>query len=335
MKARYSLLMEYTNKVAGDFANTSDSLANQQRILTARLDDAQATIGGALVPVLESLLNIVTPVLDAFTALPDDLQQVIATAGLLAVGMKSASTALQGFGISASTANKMARGLGVTIGAGLLVLNQYTTAKNQVAAASDRVKEALDAETGAVTENTDNLIRQQLMTGELGKAMEMLGLDVDLATEAIMGNDDAAYEFIDTINKADEELVGLGDGFKSLFTSEMQNIDAVRIVRREYKGMRVGFRDARDEADRLNEELDDTNVIIGRVDASATELVPSVYDVKAAIQQGSKALEEQITLNEELESALDGDDKGEWIDGAYHSKLDGVNVVCTPETRCY
>lgn len=37
----------------------------------------------------------------------------------------------------------------------------------------------------------------------------------------------------------------------------------------------------------------------------------------------------------ELESALDGDDKGEWIDGAYHAKLDGVDVVCTPETRCY
>ena len=37
----------------------------------------------------------------------------------------------------------------------------------------------------------------------------------------------------------------------------------------------------------------------------------------------------------ELERALDGDDEGEWIDGAYHAKMYGKAVVCTPETRCY
>lgn len=50
--ARYGLLMEATEKTAGDFANTSDSLANSQRILNAQLTDVQATVGTRLIPVV-------------------------------------------------------------------------------------------------------------------------------------------------------------------------------------------------------------------------------------------------------------------------------------------
>lgn len=53
VQARYSLLMQQTAKTQGDFANTSDSLANQQRILNARWDDAKAKLGETLLPILE------------------------------------------------------------------------------------------------------------------------------------------------------------------------------------------------------------------------------------------------------------------------------------------
>lgn len=55
VQARYSLLMKSTAKTQGDFANTSDSLANRQRILNARWDDARAKLGTALLPMLEDL----------------------------------------------------------------------------------------------------------------------------------------------------------------------------------------------------------------------------------------------------------------------------------------
>ena len=37
----------------------------------------------------------------------------------------------------------------------------------------------------------------------------------------------------------------------------------------------------------------------------------------------------------ELESVLDGDHnaKGEWIDGAFHAKIDGEKVICYPSTN--
>lgn len=53
VQARYGLLLQQTAKTQGDFANTSDSLANSQRIANAQFENAQARIGEALLPAAE------------------------------------------------------------------------------------------------------------------------------------------------------------------------------------------------------------------------------------------------------------------------------------------
>lgn len=55
VQARYGSLMEQTAVTQGDFANTSDGLANQQRILKAELQNVAAKVGTALLPVLAKL----------------------------------------------------------------------------------------------------------------------------------------------------------------------------------------------------------------------------------------------------------------------------------------
>ena len=55
--ARYGAFMEQTNKVAGDFANPSASLANQQRIAAARTEDLAAMLGAKLIPVASEALE--------------------------------------------------------------------------------------------------------------------------------------------------------------------------------------------------------------------------------------------------------------------------------------
>ncbi len=59
VQARLGLLMEQSNRVAGDFVNTSDGLANQQRILRAEFENVSAEVGTALLPVATKLLGIV------------------------------------------------------------------------------------------------------------------------------------------------------------------------------------------------------------------------------------------------------------------------------------
>ena len=55
-QAAYGLLLEQTDKVQGDFKNTSDELANSQRIMQANLADIQAELGTAFLPTLTEVM---------------------------------------------------------------------------------------------------------------------------------------------------------------------------------------------------------------------------------------------------------------------------------------
>ena len=55
VQARYGSLMEQTSKTQGDFANTSDGLANSQRIANAEMENARAKLGDQLLPIMASL----------------------------------------------------------------------------------------------------------------------------------------------------------------------------------------------------------------------------------------------------------------------------------------
>lgn len=63
-QARYGLLMESTAKTQGDFANTSDGLANSQRILKAQFEDIQAEVGGPLLGAFAKLTQGLIPVVE-------------------------------------------------------------------------------------------------------------------------------------------------------------------------------------------------------------------------------------------------------------------------------
>jgi hypothetical protein len=63
-QARYGLLMESTAKTQGDFANTSDGLANSQRILKAQFEDIQAEVGGPLLGAFAELTQGLIPVVE-------------------------------------------------------------------------------------------------------------------------------------------------------------------------------------------------------------------------------------------------------------------------------
>ena len=82
VQARYGLLLESTAKTQGDFANTSDGLANSQRILQATFTDMQATIGSALLPAFATLAQGLIPVVEqlgpVLTGVMENLAPVIA-----------------------------------------------------------------------------------------------------------------------------------------------------------------------------------------------------------------------------------------------------------------
>lgn len=61
---RYNYLMKVTADAQGDFARTSDSLANQQRILDLQLENLQITMGKKVVPALTDGLSKINAKID-------------------------------------------------------------------------------------------------------------------------------------------------------------------------------------------------------------------------------------------------------------------------------
>lgn len=58
--ARYQIIMKDTKDAQGDFARTSDGLANQQRILKAEITDLEAKLGTALMPTVLKITKSMT-----------------------------------------------------------------------------------------------------------------------------------------------------------------------------------------------------------------------------------------------------------------------------------
>ncbi len=82
--ARLNLIYEQTSDTAGDFAETSDGLANAQRIATAQMEDAQAKIGSNFMPILAKAAQLTGQLAESFGSMPVPVQ--IAAAAVVALG---------------------------------------------------------------------------------------------------------------------------------------------------------------------------------------------------------------------------------------------------------
>lgn len=83
-QATYALIMEQTTLAQGDFARTSDGLANSTRIAKAQLADAAATLGQNLIPIALQLVGVLNKVLAVINSLPPGAQQTILVVAAIA-----------------------------------------------------------------------------------------------------------------------------------------------------------------------------------------------------------------------------------------------------------
>lgn len=81
--ATYAFMIENAGAAAGDFARTSESLANVERTTAAEAENAAGTFGNQLIPVKQQLIGVATQLLEKFNALSPAQQEMIMKAGLL------------------------------------------------------------------------------------------------------------------------------------------------------------------------------------------------------------------------------------------------------------
>lgn len=85
--ARLNIIYDQTADTAGDFRDTSDGLANSQRIATATIEDAKAKIGTAFIPVMTQAAQVSGQLADVIASLPPGVLTVTATIGGLAAAL--------------------------------------------------------------------------------------------------------------------------------------------------------------------------------------------------------------------------------------------------------
>lgn len=84
VQARYALIMDQIGSAQGDFARTSDGLANSQRILSARMQDVTAEIGQKLLPYALKAAQAFSGLLDWFSGLSDKAKGLAVAIGAVA-----------------------------------------------------------------------------------------------------------------------------------------------------------------------------------------------------------------------------------------------------------
>jgi len=84
-QAALALVMEQTDQFAGDFANTSDQLANSTKIAKAEFTDAAAALGTELLPIGLEIVRFLRGLIDRFRELsPEQQKTILIVAGVVA-----------------------------------------------------------------------------------------------------------------------------------------------------------------------------------------------------------------------------------------------------------
>ena len=170
--ARYQIILDETGKAQGDFERTSDGLANQQRILNAELENAQAQLGESLLPLQLAVTkaqiavaNFVTSGVEGWQMLGDLIGRTMSDGG---DAVDEATGALQNM----ASASKDDLVPAVTKATG--ATEHLTTAEDELKAALDDVTAAVDKVNAAFDIFTGAEFDAKIAAGELAQSQKDL-----------------------------------------------------------------------------------------------------------------------------------------------------------------
>ncbi len=221
VQARLALIMEQTNSVQGNFADTSDGMANAQRTFNAQLENFQAALGQGVLPAMESVLGKGTDLLEWFNDLDPATQKTIATVATWTTGLLIAGGAMStvaGQAIKArENLSKLASAIGnmdkktaaVAVGvfalaAAVIYLDRkfvesstntsYREGMERRQQAVEDLAATLDDASGALTNLSVDFLAAEIQTLGFADAFVEAGLTGDRLIEAVENAGDASND---------------------------------------------------------------------------------------------------------------------------------------------
>lgn len=220
---------ETWSRVAGQITDengragaAAKALAEQQKSLGGQLKIAKEQIvamaiglGQTLLPVLRPVVSGLQDLVTGFRGMSIGAQQGVVGIGVLLGGLTTLggsflllgpkiANALKWFRELQKTAPALASsikyvGLSVGVLGGVLALGGaalavYAARKGEVKRRVDDLKASLDAETGALSDNTTENIKNRIVSEKLDVDAKRYGISLDTLTQAMLGNKDAQAE---------------------------------------------------------------------------------------------------------------------------------------------
>jgi len=177
-KATLALITKDTKDAQGDFARTSGSLANQQRILRARFENVSAQLGKSLIPLGTKLAGLFNSLIGLASRNTGVVKVLAVALGVLAVGLIALSVAVKVYTFATNEATRSTLKLmlalvtnpvflviAALVALGLALVIAYKkseTFRRIVHAAFDAVKRAAQAFASFFTTTVPNAFRRVL-----------------------------------------------------------------------------------------------------------------------------------------------------------------------------
>lgn len=216
VQAAYGLIMKQTTDAQGDFARTSDGVANSSRIVAAQFENAKASLGQSLLPVFQQMLKFASLLIGVFDALPAPVKT--ATVALLAFAavrgpVMALGGALQGIGATFLALPSWVAPAVAIIGAASIIMADMGSGVDETTDKYKDFTKTLATATGNIKSHVAELTKMASEQDSTRDAMFKLGITQDQLTEISGKSRDEQLKWIDSLHEVQK---GNEDGTKAV-----------------------------------------------------------------------------------------------------------------------
>lgn len=314
---RYQYVTEALSQAQGDFANTSDSLANQQRKLQAQLQTTAAELGAELLPIVEDVMEEVIKIVREFGSWSDGSKKTVVQVLALVAAIGPLMTAFGGINKLVGAGAGLFKTLSTAIGAaraayasGTSVVTAFTGALNLNAAAQAAATAGVSLLVGALAsvivylsdaENRANLFATEM--DRLNRRME------DIAQNGFASASEELAKLDNVVDNIIPRIEALANKTE-LTKEETDELQALIPLLNDQLGYEAASFDAATGAINMNTSAIMQNIQAMRQRAVANaasleyqDLANQLYegkkdrqDLMAQLDENTKAYNEQVRL---------------------------------------
>lgn len=215
---RYNYLLSVTSDAQGDFARTSDSWANQTRILAERFNSLKAAIGQGLINVFTPVLRVINQVIAKLVEAANAFKRFTE----IITGKKSQNNSMSGVAADTSTATDAMGGL--------------TTATDKAGGAAKKAEEAFHGLLGFDEINSLTKASDSSGGGSGSSGVEDMSGFVDDTAE------ETDQELNPVLQKLIDKLKELRDIFKSGFKAGLGDV-TLKPLKNAIDGIKVSLKE--------------------------------------------------------------------------------------------